>query len=268
MSSDVDTRVRGEIDLKLRSIVLHDIPGDDFAAMERWYHRLHAPEIVRRYGPWLSRHESFMPVPAPPEAREFGLFNWRMTDGWWRSIPKPGAQGNLCFTDPPVRPRVATCFIPWQPTEDFLGSDTPSDEKNVLRWFILFKYPPGVSRAAGEEWFLRTHAPQVAQQAGLTRFFSYQAHPEVVHLPGTWKPGSAPPPGTVDRQWDRVVELWYDNFRDWRRANVATPPAYTSPPWATHKRYPFVLPDSEFVSAFLLERPTDEFLRDSRIYMG
>lgn len=251
----------------LRSIVLHDIPLDDIAAMERWYHRYHAPEIVRRYGPWLQRHESYMPVPAPEEARAFGLYNWRMTDGWWREIPKPGAQGALCFTDPPVRPRVATCFIPWQPTEDFLGSEIQPDAHNVLRWFIMMKYPPGVTRAQGDEWFLKTHAPEVAKQPGLTRFFSYVPWPEVIQLPGTWQKGSAPPPGTVERQWDRVVELWYDNFRDWRRAVVESPPAYTAPSWATHKAYPFLEPGKQFVSAFLLERPTDEFLRDSRVYL-
>ena len=70
----------------IRSIVVHDIPADSVAAMERWYHRDHAPEIVRRYGPWLARHESFVPVPPPPEAAGFGVFSWRVTDCWWREI--------------------------------------------------------------------------------------------------------------------------------------------------------------------------------------
>lgn len=252
----------------LRSIVLHDIPADDIAAMERWYHRYHAPEIVRRYGPWLSRHESYMPVTPPPEAAQFGLYNWRMTEGWWREIPKPGAQGTLCFTDPPVRPRVATCFIPAQPSEDFLGSDVPPDQHQVLRWFILYRFPQGVTREAGDDWFVNSLAPQVLKQPGLTRFFSYQTTRESIPLPGTWRAGSAPPPGTVERGWDRLVELWYDNFRDWRRAVIEQPPAYSAPPWATLDRFPFVRPGTHFVSAFLLERPTDEFLRDSRVYLA
>lgn len=73
----------------LKSIVVHDIPMSRIAAMERWYWRDHAPEINRRFGPWLARHESFLPVDAPVEARSFGFFNWRVTEGYWRELPLP-----------------------------------------------------------------------------------------------------------------------------------------------------------------------------------
>jgi len=248
----------------VKSIVVHDIPMEDIAAMERWYHRYHAPEIVRRYGPWLQRHESYVPVVAPAEARAYGLYNWRVTEGWWRELPNPGRQGALCFTEPPVRPRVATCFIPPQPTEDFMGSECLPDEKNILRWFILFKYPEGVSKDEGESWFLDVHAPEVMRQPNLSRFFSYRTVQEEVALPGTWRQAKAPPTGTAIRTWDRVIELWYDNFRDWHRSVIDAPPQYTPPSWATQNIYPFVEPHVDFVSSFILERPTDEFLRDSR----
>jgi hypothetical protein len=65
----------------LRTVVLHDIPMNYVAAMERWYFRDHEPEIARRYGPYLHRLESWFPVPAPPEADAFGRFNWRLTEG-------------------------------------------------------------------------------------------------------------------------------------------------------------------------------------------
>jgi len=249
-----------------RSLVVHDIPVEDFPAMERWYFRYHAPEIVRRYGPWLTRFESWLPAPSIAEAQQFGLMNWRVTQGWWRDIPLPGAMGTLAFTPPPVRPRIATCFIPAQPTEDFLGGDVEPDDHNVLRWLILLRYPEGVSKEEGEKWFLETHAPEVMRQQGLYRFFSFRVT-EQIHLPGTWRKSAAPPPGTVAREWDRVVELWYDNFRDWKRAIVEAPVGYTAPPWAPDAVYPFLKPGENFVSSFLPERPADDFLRDSRAYL-
>lgn len=251
----------------VRSIVLHDIPISRIAAMERWYYKDHSPEIVRRYGPWSVRHDSYLPVAAPDEARRFGFFNWRLTEGWWRDLPKPGPQGALSFTPPPVWPRVACCFTPFQPTEDFLGHQVRPHERQVLRWFVMFKYPDGVSAAEGERWYLDTHVPEATQQPGLWRFFSYRVIREHIPLPGTWADDGRPPTDSVLPRWDRVSEMWYESFDDWRRSVLSEPPAYTAPPWASCPAYPFLRPGVDFVSTFVLERPTDEFLRDARSYL-
>lgn len=251
----------------IKSIVVHDIPLNNIPAMERWYFRDHAAEIVRRYGPWLTRHESYLPVFPPEEARAYGFYNWRVTEGWWREIPETGPRGTFAFTVPPVWPKVATCFVPAQPTEDFMGADFQAWEKNVLRWYVLFKYPDGVNSEEGEDWFLNTHVKEVMQQPGLYRFFSYRVIQEPISLPGVWAPGKTPPPETVLASWDRVCELWYETFDDWRQSVIDSPPDYTKPSWASYDKYPFLEPFADFVSSFILERPNDEFLRDSRGYM-
>jgi hypothetical protein len=250
----------------IKSIVVHDIPLDAYPAMERWYYREHSPEISRRYGPWLARHESYLPMPAPVEAQAYGMYNWRVTECFWREVPEPGAKGALAFSVPPVCPRVATCFVPPQPTEDFLGSEYLPAEKVGLRWYMLFRYPEGVSREEGEEWFLNVHAPEVAKQPGLYRFFSYQVIQDAPALPGVWRASDLPPADLTQVRWDRVTELWYETFSDWRRAVIEAPPAYTKPSWATNEAFPFVEPFKDFVSSFILERPNDEFLRDLRSY--
>jgi hypothetical protein len=251
----------------IKSIVVHDIPINHIAAMERWYFREHAAEIVRRYGPWLTRHESFLPVFPPPEAQVYGFYNWRVTEGWWREIPETGPRGTFSFTVPPVWPKVATCFIPAQPTEDFMGFELQAREKNVLRWYVLLKYPDDVTREEGEDWFLNVHAGEVMKQPGLYRFFSYKVIKEPISLPGVWAPGKTPPPDTVLHDWDRVCELWYETFDDWRKSVIEAPPHYTRPSWAKYEKYPFLEPYIDFVCSFILERPNDEFLRDSRGYL-
>lgn len=250
-----------------RSLILHDIPINAFPAMERWYYRDHSPEIVRRYGPWSQRHESYFPLPVPEEAKQFGYFNWRYTEGWWREIPKAGPQGTLAFVLPPVPPRVAICFTPWQPTEDFLGSDVQSYERPIFRWVLFQKYPESVSVAECEDWFLNTHMPQALKQTGLWRAFSYRAIKDAIRLPGTWPSYYHPPQEFRHLGWDRVTELWYDGYDDWRRSVLIEPPHYTPPPWDAGARYPFFTPRENVVSTFLLERPADEFLRDSRSYL-
>jgi hypothetical protein len=250
----------------IRSIVMHDISINDIAAMERYYFEHHAAELVRRYGPWLARFESFMPVPAPADAQAYGFYNYRVTDGWWRELPERGPKGTFAFTMMPAAHKVAYCFIPAQLTEDFKGYELQPHEKNVLRWFILFKYPEGVSQQEGEDWFLNVHAKEAMNQPGLFRFFSYRAIKEPTPLPGTWTPGPRVSHVIGGGKWDRVCELWYETFDDWRESVIVSPPDYTPPAWAKYKTYPFLEPSVDFISTFLLERPADEFLRDSRGY--
>ena len=251
----------------IKSIVVHDIPLDSFPAMERWYYRDHSPEISRRYGPWLTRHESYVPLPVPQqEAKAYGFYNWRVTECYWRETPEPGPKGALAFTTPPVWPRVASCFVPPQPTEDFLGSEYLPSEKVGLRWYVLLRYPEGVTRDEGDDWFLRVHVPEVVEQPGLYRFFSYLVIKDAPSLPGVWRTDDKPPADITESRWDRVYELWYETFSDWRRAVMEAPPAYTKPAWATKDAYPFVKPYEDFVCSFILERPSDEFLRDLRSY--
>jgi hypothetical protein len=249
----------------IKSIVVHDIPADALAAMERWYYREHSAEIVRRYGPWPARHESYLPVPAPPEAATFGVFNWRVTEGWWRELPEPGPRGALSFTPPPVWPTVATCFVPAQPSDDFAGSDSLPSATACLRWYVLVRYLPGVSVESGEEWFLGILVPEVLRQPQLRRFFSFRVITESSTLPGVWRGGGEPPADTILPTWHRLCELWYESLSDWRAA-TAEVAAAAAPPWAELATFPFVEPGRNFVSSFILERPTDEFLRDLRAY--
>ena len=161
----------------LRSVILHDVSMDRIAAMERWYWRDHSPEIVRRYGPWSARHDSYLPVTAPAEALRFGLYNWRFTEGYWRELPRPGPAGALVFTPPPVWPRVAVCFTPWQPTEDFRGSELAGGERAILRWVLLHRYPADMAPEVADQWFVAVHVPELLRHPGAWRCFSYRTLP-------------------------------------------------------------------------------------------
>ena len=101
----------------------------------------------------------------------------------------------------------------------------------------------------------------------MRRAFSYQTVREHIGLPGTWAPGAAPPMETLHLGWHRMLELWFDDFSAWRATVVGPATAFTAPPWATGDTFPFVQPYVDFAATFVLERPTDEFLRDVRAYM-
>ena len=66
---------------------------NDMPKRYRWDIKIHYPEIVRRFGPWLKRFESYLAVPPPPEMYpevvRYGYINYRLTIGWWLELPGP-----------------------------------------------------------------------------------------------------------------------------------------------------------------------------------
>lgn len=242
--------------------------------MERWLLREHCGETIGQVGSWLARYLSYRAVPAPPEAEPYGYYNWRVTELWWREPPPPpggvvaeawppnyseilGLPKNVYRTHewhgqpkgphPPV-----SLLIPPRATEDFLGSKLTIGEKTILRWYIALKYPDGVPVEEGEKWFLEVHSKEVMQQPGITRYFSYR---------------TMAPPGRPASPWVRVVEQWYEDFDGWRKSILDSPPQYTKPPWAKYDKYPFLEPYLDFVSTFVLEKPTNDWLRDYNGYV-
>lgn len=251
----------------LRSFALHDIPLNEIASLERWYYRDHAPEIVRRYGPWLLRFESYLPVQPLADVGAFGFHNWRMTEGWWRELPGAGTENDPYFTPPKIWARVAPVFVPPRPTDRHVAGDWLPLEKACIRWLILLRYPEGVSAGEGEDWFLQVHSREIATLPGLVRFMSFRALKDAGHVPGRWRPDTAPPAGNVQPHWDRVLELWFETFDEWQRFVESAVVSCSRPEWATQPQYPFLRPYLELASTFLLERPNDDFLHDLRGYV-
>jgi hypothetical protein len=204
---------------------------------------------------------------------DYGYYNWRVTEIWSHDFEKqdPGVlayripnqlkrQGlpGAVFYDtnwkgsPDFRQNVQL-VVPGRPTENFLGPTFLPEEKTILRWYIAMKYPDGVSVEEGEDWYLNVHVKEVMKQPGLTRYFSHRA----LEVPGA----------AAQFPWVRLVEQWYEDFDGWRRSVIESPPHYTPPPWAKYNKYPFLEPWVDFCSTFLLEFPTNDYLRDFRSYL-
>ena len=124
-----------------------------------------------------------------------------------------------------------------------------------------------MAELTAELFELNVHAKEVMKQPGLYRFFSYRVIKEPIPLPGTWPPGRFKGEQVGSAFWDRVCELWYETFDDWRQSVIEASPQYTKPSWAKYDKYPFLNPFVDFVCSFILERPNDEFLRDARGYL-
>jgi len=262
----------------MRSYLIINIRSmNDLPLMERWLLKEHAAETISMNGPILDRYTSYRAVPAPRGAEAYGYYNWRMTEHWWRESPFRG-KGQLdqgtsfseiwpaAYTDilglpkgearsskwggtPDGKHPPVMMFVTRRPTEDFKVNGLLMSDGTVLRWVVAIKYPEGVSREEGDAWYINVHAPEVCKQPGLKRFFSFSKT------------------GPDSTQFVRISELWYENADAWTHSVIEAPPTYTKPEWAQYDRYPFLEPYVDMIGTFLLEAPTNDFLRDWKGYV-
>jgi hypothetical protein len=250
--------------------------------MERWVQRDHCAETIGSLEPVLARYQSYRVVAPPPEMHKlvesYGYYNWRVTELWMDPMNMAGGPGgghvvsmiwpknyNAIVGQPEGDPMARGAFVgkpqgphppasggfPSSPTQIFVPLKGTYDEKPILRWVSIIKYPQGVPVEEGEKWFLDVHSKEVMQQPGLNCYFSYKA----------MSPPGRPP------EFIRLNEQWYEDFDSWKKAVIDAPPKYTKPSWAKYDKYPFLEPYIDFCSTFLLEKPTNNFLRDYNGYV-
>jgi len=244
----------------VKTFVVHHLPDmNDLPAAERWFYRYHVPEVLRNRP--LS-YLSFRAVPAPPGAEAFGYYNYKVHENLAAGEEEPSL-GLLGMTAEVVPLQVIMVTVPATPTEDFTGKDVSFDQKTILRWLVLLRYPDAVSVEEGDDWYVNVHAPEVLRQPGLTRFFSYRVLEPRFAIKGG-RPPFLHPRSTFSSDWQRVSELWYEDARGWTESVLTAPPHYTPPPWAERGTFPFLEPGVHFAGTFILERPSDDWCRDPR----
>lgn len=244
-----------------KMIIFHRLTNENFRPiMERWFRKEHAPDVLVQT-PWTLRYLLYRACPPPPGAHEmFGTYDYRIHESWAPNIrERRGTKGLLGMAPDPVPTAIQAqiVYVPAEPTEDFLGQDIQLEEHSILRWVTAFHYPEGADKKACDDWYLNVHVPEVMKQPGLIRFFSHKC----VAFEGSLLPITTSDNNQAlekmgwPRHWDRLSEMWYENNDGWVDSVITNPPQYTKPDWATADEYPFLAPEQDFISTFLLESP-------------
>lgn len=222
--------------------------ANDNAALDRWYRQTHSKESLLFVGPWLRRYWAYPAVDVPAEADRFNVVRYRLTEMWYDSVESRRESAPVFYplSPPPIdrerfghRNRIANIYVSAVPTERYIDG-WPRARPSYLRWVFFLRYPKNVQVADAERWFTQTHGPELAKLPGLRRFVCFT-------------PPEAPPAAA----WQRMCELWFDDYAAWRQALLATPPKFTPPPW--DGEFPF----GEMISTFTPPLPDMDFLRDS-----
>lgn len=238
---------------------------------ERWYWRVHSPQAVRKLGPWLTRYESYQSVPLPDGAEQFGAYNYRLSELWFRQIETlPGPDDLIWYpehaedrgitpnTTRPInggaydaaldRPPVQV-VVPAIPEVDLLGVRVKPDERPIFRWVRVVRFTGHRSIEEAHDWYLTTYLPHLIDAGGAYKCFSSA----VIQPTETLEAYSS----SIDAVHHRVDELWYEDADAWHSAMVAGNQIPPVAPWTESN------PGFDVVSMFLLERP-DWILSDHR----
>ncbi|MPW24740.1 hypothetical protein GC105_02910 [Alkalibaculum sp. M08DMB] len=264
--------------MKRSYLTLNIMDENDLIYMNRWLFKDHAPDTVSQNGPILERYCTYRALPFPQGAKEYGAYNWRMTEHWWREDPwghidssenhgsaiceiwperyndiigqghASGARTGTWKGEPEGDHPPVFTFVPYRPNNCFKGAGITLKEGPFYRFVVQFKYPEGVSYEEGEEWFLNHFAPEVSKQPELLRFFAFKVI----------EPFAGP--------FVRVMELWYKDPNSWKKAWVDNIPQISKPSWATYDKAPYLQPYVDWVSIFLEERAECDFLNDYNGY--
>lgn len=273
----------------IRTMALHTVNMNKIAACERWYWDKHGAQLYRRYEPWLTRFESFRAIALNDDmirsaceqsggrvnvteiesanelTKRFGITNWMATSGYWREVPDIGAKGEMTLSSPPEHAYSYGITVPPQCTEDYKGSEWAPEEKTPIRWVQLLRWPEGVTKETGDDWYNNIFAPFVCKQAEVFRFFSFRSLEEDVRFPGEWKQESIKEMkgSPKDHHWDRMTEMWFDTFSDWLSFIKKE---FPKPDWCAADKFPY-LGEGDFVSGFLLERPAYNWKYENHTYL-
>lgn len=220
-------------------------PGDP-VALDRWYRTTHSRESLLFVGPWLRRYWAYRGYDAPAEADAVGASRYRLTEMWYGSAAEM-AEANRAWYPlslppatlaDPKRTRIATINVPAIPDEKYVDG-WPRERPDYLRWVFFMRYPAGIDRATGEQWFRTSFTPALAKAPGVRRFTCAT---------------SIRPPADAN-SWLRMCEVWFDDYPAWRAA-VLLAPHGAAPPWKA--KWPWM----PMISIFTSQTADFDFLRD------
>jgi len=268
-------------DAPFRSYIMNCVRDDsDLPAAYRWLYKVHVEDSISKLKPYCSSYCTYRALPVPPSGEDYGTYNWIMTEHHWLINPSKywGPEGRINAFGERFSPEFLEITrqppsnelrnTNWQGTregyhpivyiaaplfweKDFKGSIRTLADGPNYRWLIVLKYPEGVERKEGDEWFMNKLAPQIAELPQVNRFITSQVLNN----------------GFINGPWDRVAEIWFDNSKKWYEAIVSNADKFEKPSWAKYGVFPYLEPYVDFTSIFLLDRPESDHFNQFQGYI-
>ncbi|MCC8152009.1 MAG: acetyl-CoA hydrolase [Lachnospiraceae bacterium] len=278
MENRITERVKIDFD-PMRSLMYLNVNNEYYHKLDCWLHRVHVPESISQFGPYVTRYAFYKSLPIPEGSERFGVCNYQLTEHHWlvnpfspqlkiktvqetmplevlkweglipdefdpeASFSADEARGKE-LADASEVPPLAWNFVPMWWEEEFKGEKRCADDGDNFRWQFVVKYPDGVSKEEGDKWMLGEVLPKFAQMEESVRILTSAVMQDVNASP-----------------FARVVEIWFDLPRDWKTTALKKSSTIQAPSWASEGNcFPYLRPAFEIQSMFLSDMPTFDHL--------
>lgn len=267
----------------MRSLIYVDVVKEQYRhKLQHWLYRIHIPESISHFGPYVTKYAFYNALPVPPEGERFGTRRMQMTEHYWLinelkpemkthalseymplevlrwqgMIPDEEVTGAISGDDHRKSGNKGGCppfvfaHVPINWEEDFKGKGRLVQDGPNYRWQFVINYPEGVTPEEGDAWFYNQVVPYFTEQKDVTRFLSSKIIKSVNNCP-----------------FHRLVELWFDGPEQWYEVAVTNAQAIQKPKWAQQDKFPFLKPNFNIVGMFLTDMAASDNMNGSRTYV-
>lgn len=265
----------------MRSILMVSVKDDScLPKAYRWLYEHHVPESISQFAPYVTQYATYRALPLPEGAKDFGAYNWIMTEHYWLMNPfntsKTATPDGLSFSESyneeylritcqptggELRPSewqgspngyhpTVFAFLPVFWEKDYKGAGRTIEDGPNFRWLIALKYPEGVSMEEGDKWLEDEFIAKLVAMPEVTRCMSSK----VLETPRVGP-------------FQRVMEVWFEDSHKWEDAMKKLRGQLVKPQWATYMSFPFLEPYNDINSIYLMDRPESNHLQQYKGYI-
>lgn len=271
----------------MRSVLYGDCVKEDYRVkLIDWLFRVHVPESISQFSPYVSKYAFYFALPFPKAAEKFGACRLHLCEHYWLANPNDIKnfrhhkaftenmpmdvlrwQGNIPDTTDEninlegddarslggdgsenTRPFLFA-FIPVWWEEDLKGEGRTVADGPNYRWQIAVRYPEGQETEA-DAWFMKEFLGKYAECEETTRILTSKVIQEANGC-----------------EFDRIAEIWFDGPSAWERALEKVEAGAAKPAWAETGCFPYLKKSYSIQSIFVPDYATSDNMNQYHGYI-
>lgn len=272
----------------MRSLIYVNVAKEDYRPkLLRWLYKVHVPESISQFEPYVTKYAFYPTFPTPPEGERFGYAKMQLTEHHWLvsdldprleikalaetfpvdvlvwqgnlpehvlgegQIHAEGDAGNTArqSNNAEGNPFIFA-FLPMWWEKDIKGKGRTITDGANYRFNMAIGFPEGVDKEEGSKWLFEKVIPIMEKAPEVSRILCSKVKRDIN--------------GCV---MDYVLEVWFSNQSGWYKVMVKDMEALEKPDWAQQDTFPFLKPYHNICSGAVADYTTANMLQNYHGYI-